>query len=357
MTEPNFIKPKDLIYECIVGSKSYGLDLPTSDTDIKGVFVADMDEFLSFQYEDQVNNDSNDITYYEIGKFLKLLTKSNPTVLEMLFTSKEYILKSTDIFNTIDSSRFLSKKCKESFAGYAMLQIRKARGLNKKNSNPIPEKRNTILDFCYVLYEQGSIHIQDWIQNKNLEAERCGLVNVRNMENFFGIYYDSTVDKEKKYSGFLAGDESTDLSLSSVGKEEKPIAHMFYNKHAFSKYCKEYKEYWKWVKNRNEERYKTTIKHGKNYDSKNLMHTFRLLDVAEDIAKFNTIQVKRPNREELLKIRAGEFEYDELINKAHNKINKIEDLFKNSKLPEEPDYKYAEELLIKIRKQYYLNCS
>lgn len=93
----------------------------------------------------------------------------------------------------------------------------------------------------------------------------------------------------KKYSGLLASADSIDLSLSSVSKDEKPIAHMFYNKHAFSKYCKEYKEYWKWLK--------TEMRKG--------------------------IQQKNA-REELLKIRAGEFEYDELINKAQDKINKIE---------------------------------
>ena len=28
-----------IIYECISGSKAYGLDIPESDTDIKGVFI------------------------------------------------------------------------------------------------------------------------------------------------------------------------------------------------------------------------------------------------------------------------------------------------------------------------------
>ena len=116
-----FRKPDNIIYECIVGSKSYGLDLPTSDTDIKGVYVAKINEFYGFQYEEQINNDTNDITYYEIGKFLSLITKSNPTVLEMLFTSKEHVLKTTDFISSIDPTRFLSKKCKDSFAGYAIL--------------------------------------------------------------------------------------------------------------------------------------------------------------------------------------------------------------------------------------------
>jgi len=74
-----------------------------------------------------------------------------------------------------------------------------------------------------------------------------------------------------------------DLSLSSVDKNDAPVCHLFFKKYIFSKYCKEYKEHWDRVKNRNEERYKTTIKYGKKYDSKNMMHTFRLLDVAEPL--------------------------------------------------------------------------
>jgi hypothetical protein len=348
-----FKKPDDIIYECIVGSKSYGLDLPSSDTDIKGVYVASIDEFYGFDHGGQLNNDTNDISYYEIGKFLKLLTKSNPTVLEMLFTSKEHILHTSAMFNSIEPARFLSKKCKDSFASYAIMQIKKARGLNKKISNPLPEKRKSILDFCHVLHEQGSVNVKKWLTLHNLEEHRCGLTDVKNMENMYGIYYDNTAEMVKKYRGLVGSPESMDLSLSSVFKSEEPIGHLFFNKQTFSKYCREYREYWDWVRNRNEERYNTTIQHGKNYDSKNLMHTFRLLDVAEDIAKLKTIQVKRPNREELLKIRKGDFDYDELIRLAEIKIKKIDELFEVSDLPEEPDYNYAEELLVKIRKDFY----
>ena len=37
------------------------------------------------------------------------------------------------------------------------------------------------------------------------------------------------------------------------------------------------------MEKRNEERYKTNQQHGKNYDSKNMMHTIRLLQSAEQI--------------------------------------------------------------------------
>ena len=36
-----------ILFEAISGSKAYGLDTPASDTDIKGVFVAPREMFLS----------------------------------------------------------------------------------------------------------------------------------------------------------------------------------------------------------------------------------------------------------------------------------------------------------------------
>lgn len=70
-------------------------------------------------------------------------------------------------------------------------------------------------------------------------------------------------------------------------------ALMSFNENAYKQYCKAYKEYWEWVEERNEERYQNTLEHGKNYDAKNMMHTFRLLDMAEEIASEKSILVKK----------------------------------------------------------------
>ena len=55
------LKDKGLIiYECISGSKAYGLDLPTSDTDIRGVFILPQDEIYGLRYIEQVADKTND---------------------------------------------------------------------------------------------------------------------------------------------------------------------------------------------------------------------------------------------------------------------------------------------------------
>jgi uncharacterized protein len=343
-----------IIFECIAGSRAYGLSTPESDTDVKGVFVAPRSEFFGFSFDDQVNSESNDVSYYEIGKFLSLLCRSNPAALEMLYSPEDCILKKTPLFSTIEPERFLSKECEVSFARYAFTQIKRARGLNKKISNPMEKERKSILDFCYVTHRQGSIPVGKFLSMNHFDERRCGLVAVPHMENVYALFYDDSVDQTLRFNGLLRDRDSTSLSLSPVPKEMLPVEPMYFNRNGFSKYCREYKEYWDWVDKRNEARFAANVQHGKNYDAKNMMHTFRLLETAEEIALHKRIFVRRHDREALLRIRAGEYGYEELIDMADKKLKRIEELFQKSDLPAEPDRGYAERLLVSIRNETYL---
>jgi hypothetical protein len=79
--------------------------------------------------------------------------------------------------------------------------------------------------------------------------------------------------------------------------------------------------------------------------------------MAEEIARYKKVDVRRQEREWLLRIRAGEFIYEDLVNQAEEKIQVTEELFKRSDLPETPDSSAAESLLIKIRESSYASFS
>lgn len=128
---------------------------------------------------------------------------------------------------------------------------------------------------------------------------------------------------------------------------------MYFNKDGYSAYCKKYKEYWEWVGKRNEERYNTTMFHGKNYDSKNMMHVFRLLLMAKEIAIEGKVNVYRNDRDFLLDIKHGKYEYDELVEKAEALKNELPLLYANSALVGEPDLVLVNKLLAGIRENYY----
>jgi uncharacterized protein len=343
--------PSHLILKCISGSQAYGLALPHSDTDIKGVFVLPKQEFLGLTYTDQVNNDSNDIMYYEIKKFIDLLLRNNPNILELLSTPDDCILQRHPIMDLIKPEMFLSTLCNQTFGQYAYAQIKKARGLNKKILNPLDKKRKTILDFSFVVQGQRSIPLPDWLNSKQYTQEECGLVRIDHMRDLYALFHQSQSDR--KFNGIYTNEKSDDVSLSSVPEGLTPATTLYFNKDGYSVYCKEYKQYWDWVNLRNEERYENTVSHGKNYDAKNMMHVFRLLNMAEEIARYKKVNVRRDEREWLLKIRAGEFMYEDLVMQAEEKIQVVDELFKKSDLPEAPDFKIANKILTSIREEFY----
>ena len=73
-----------ILLKCISGSNAYGLALPHSDIDIKGIFISPKDEYYGLEYTEQVANASNDEVYYELRRFFNLLLKNNPNILELL---------------------------------------------------------------------------------------------------------------------------------------------------------------------------------------------------------------------------------------------------------------------------------
>ena len=338
-----------LIFEVITGSKSYGLDTTTSDTDIKGVFVLPKNMFYSLEHTAQVNNETNDIVYYELKRFMELLSKSNPNILEMLSVPDKCVLQKHPIMNMLQPEMFLSKQCEQSFANYAFTQIKKAYGLEKKIVQPMDEERKSILDFCFVYENKEAIPLKKFIYEKGLEQNRLGLTAIAHLRDCYNLYYSM----EYLYSGVVRKDNATGVSLSSIPKGENAIALLYFNKDGYSVYCKQYKEYWDWVGMRNEKRYKTTITHGKKYDSKNMMHVFRLLLMAKEIAFQGKLNVFRADRDFLLEIKEGKFEYNELVQKAEALKEELPLLYQQSDLQDEPNVERINSVLIKIRELYY----
>lgn len=340
-----------LLLECISGSKAYGLDVPGSDTDIKGVFILPREQFYGLNYIPQVSDERNDTVYYELGRFIELLQKNNPNILELLATPAEKVLIKHPLMEGINPEMFLSKRCKDTFAGYAFTQIRKARGLNKKIINPVDKERKGVLDFCFILHDQGAVPLASWLEDKLFEQSDCGLVNIPHVKDVYGLY--TPTNNASDYKGIVKKATANSVALSSIPKGEQPAAYLYFNKDGYASYCKEYREYWDWVEKRNETRYIDNLKHGKNYDAKNMMHTFRLLYMAEEILSTGEIKVARPNRQQLLDIRNGKWEYEELLTRAEEKMKAVEQAYTRSKLPEQPDIESSTKLLVALRLKLY----
>ena len=358
----NFLQEKNPgaipLFFVIRGSHAYGTNIPSSDTDFSGVFCQPISDILGNKYKEQINDDKNDTVIYEIRRFLELLEKNNPTVLELLNTPEDCILYKDPIFDIVLQNRekFITKICANSFGGYARMQIQKARGQDKKqNWEKSRVTRKTPLDFCYLyLHGSNSTPLVDFIKSRGMIEEKFGLSKVPNCKDLYALYYDKTIFNSPNFRG-ICFEDSNELRLSSIPKEMEHsfVGYVSYNKDSYSQHCNEWKSYQTWLEQRNESRWVDVQSHGQKIDGKNMMHCKRLIDMANEIARGKGIIVRRPNAKELISIRKGEVDLETLIFIVESDIRNMDKLFNDSNLPDSVDKEFIHQLIVDIRKNIY----
>ena len=419
--DQNGIYRGEILYEYIRGSKLYHTDVETSDEDHGGIYIMPNSACLGlgFDYQNEIKDAKNDKCIWEIGRFLELAMSSNPTVLEALFVPDDKVVYEHQVIKDLRAHRdeFITKKCFAPFGGYAVSQIKKAQGQNKKIHWDINQMvRKTPMDFCYTFKNQGSQSMQEWLDERGLDQRNCGLVNIPNMPNMYGVYYDwgqhirlAGITKEYftneenyykdkfidtmyhslsyenpgfefmnlkdclenlwqnhstpigGYTGIVSPDfDSNEIRFSSVKKGEKPICIMSYNANSYATHCREYKEYEEWKEKRNKARYESNMEGelsgnaDMKYDCKNMMHSFRLMAMAKEIAEGKGVILDRSgiDREFLLDVRNRKYGYSELQKKMLELKDKMDEAINNSTIKDEIDPKIVNDLLLKAREQF-----
>ena len=122
----------EIILSGIVGSTAHGLTQVGSDVDRLGIFQRPTRQLLGLRSRrDSVVSTSPDITVHELGKFIGLALRCNPTVTELLWLDSHEIAAPVGRQLVAARSAFLSEKLvRNSYIGYANAQFLKlkARG-------------------------------------------------------------------------------------------------------------------------------------------------------------------------------------------------------------------------------------
>lgn len=362
-----------LIYSLIVGSTAYNLNVATSDVDESGIFMHQKDDFLSLSNPpDEIRGDK-DTTYYELRKFLHLAATCNPTVIALLFPYPEIVLKTTPVMDHIIKNRhlFITKKAKDSFMGYAVQQIHKAKGNNKRINNPQPKERPKREDFCRFIdtakdgvTQKTYLNIADnlretytqqlidrnyfpyrpvKLQDTGLDLTKCHVASLEGVPNTYRLYdyYD-----DPNVKGVFKGDTIVCQTIPKEDEWERFLGFLVYNEPHYESAVREWKQYWEWMANRNEARWAKQEDGTLNYDVKNMYHVFRLLYSGANLLEFGEpiIRFEGDKRKFLLDIRNGKFSYSELLKLVEEEISKYKEIANKSKLPEKSDVNKIDKL-------------
>lgn len=121
-----------IVLETVTGSHAYGLNHAKSDLDKMGIFVSDTVKVAGLDWSARKESWSDagptgdDSSYHEIGKYLKLVLGSNPTLIELMFMDDYLVLD--DIGQGIIDLRgdiLHSRGVKSAYIGYSYSQLKR----------------------------------------------------------------------------------------------------------------------------------------------------------------------------------------------------------------------------------------
>jgi len=115
-----------VIYQCIVGSRAFGLETEESDTDRRGIYLPPADLHWSlYGLPEQLENDATQECYWDLRKFLILALKANPNILECLYTPLVEMATPLALELLAMREAFLSRLVYQTYNGYVMSQFKK----------------------------------------------------------------------------------------------------------------------------------------------------------------------------------------------------------------------------------------
>lgn len=143
------------VLQAVTGSRAYGLDHALSDTDKMSVFVAPTVKVAGLFWASKNESfsdagpEGDDNTGHEIGKFLKLTLKSNPTLIELFFMEDYEILDEVGQgLIDIRESVLYTEGIREAYYKYALSQFTRV-------TNEFPDHKPKMARHCLRISRQA----------------------------------------------------------------------------------------------------------------------------------------------------------------------------------------------------------
>jgi uncharacterized protein len=197
------------ILKVLVGSRAHGVADENSDYDYRGVFVQPTSEILSLFSKPKNTHwieGDNDNTSWEIGHFLQMATKCNPTILEVFHAP---VVDRTDLgdqLRKLFSSVWNTKDLINAHIGYGLNQRKKFLEDKDNRKSKYASAYLRALYQCYWLLTQNKYPV-------NMEHTDIfdTLKRYRKGEYEYGEVIDTCMGYQKKIESRNWQDKKTDI--------------------------------------------------------------------------------------------------------------------------------------------------
>ena len=309
------------------GSYAYGTNNENSDIDIRGIALNSHEDllagFISGDHFEQVVDKTTDTTIYSFNKILNLLANCNPNTIEMMgLDDEQYLYLSEEGRLLKDNAHlFLSKRCANSFGGYANAQLYR---LTQKSAHALSQaglERHILKTLEFM---------EDHFASEYTHFDKDALKLYIDKSDQEG--YDTEIYMDVKMTHYPLRDwcnlwnemKNTVTSYGKLGKRnEKALEH--------------------------------------NKIGKHMMHLVRLYLMCFDILEKEQIITHRvKDHDMLMEIRNGKYitenndvrpEFFEMVDEYEKHL---QEAIKNTSLPDKPDYKKIIELAMDINEKTIL---
>lgn len=256
--------PARTIFLTVHGSHAYGTNIETSDIDYRGICIAPKEYYFGFtqHFENKVQTKPDDLTVFELRKFLSLAANANPNALEILFTdpSEHRIITPAGQILLDNRDLFLSRKCKHTFSGYALSQLKRIK-THKAWIDNKPECAPIRSDFDLPSkpdIKEDQLKAAMSAINKQLDSWSIDFLD--NLDPDLRIVITQKMSSHLAEMGISSGEEFA-AAARLIGLTENFI-HMLDKERRYNAAVQHYKQFLGWQRERNLDRAELESKFG-----------------------------------------------------------------------------------------------
>jgi hypothetical protein len=300
----NALRP-NVVVEAVVGSRAWGLADENSDTDLRGAFVLPFpwSARLGSAPEDLLSADGSAV-YWEVGKVVNNGLRADPNTLELLFVPSVQAVDAIGARLLAEREAFLSARIHASFGQYALSQLKKL-----KRSLRLSEHREVVMGWLRaeptLSLDAVSARLASTARIVAPTEQAAMLQAKEYLKQLYASLFDQGILQAKSFEALVVH-ATTEASLPELSRKLRP---------------------------------------------KNAYNLLRLLITATGWLKAGRpeFEMRGSVRAELLAIKRGEIELDEVLVRAEALSRDLDEARRSTKLPERPDVARAQALLLELR--------